>query len=56
LHAGQHAHHLAQVDIADQPARQRAFDMQFLHGGLLHDGDAGLLGRDVDEDVFSHSG
>ncbi|MNT04563.1 hypothetical protein D3C72_1391460 [compost metagenome] len=56
LHAGQHAHHLAQVDIADQPARERAFDMQFLDGGLLHDGNARLLGRDVDEDVFSHSG
>jgi hypothetical protein len=34
LHAGQHARDLAQVDVADQPALQRAFDVQFLHGAV----------------------
>jgi hypothetical protein len=30
LHAGQHARHLAEIDVADEPALQRAFDVQFL--------------------------
>jgi hypothetical protein len=44
LHAGQHARDLAQVDIADQAALQRAFDVQFLHRAVLDHGDPGLLG------------
>ena len=31
LHAGQHARDAAETDVADQPARARALDVQFLH-------------------------
>jgi hypothetical protein len=56
LHAGQHAHHLAEVDVADQTTRERALDVEFLDGGLLDDGHARFLRRDIDEDVFGHGG
>ena len=54
LHAGQHAHHLAEVDVAHQAALERAFDVQLLHGAILDDGDARLLRRPVDQDVLLH--
>ena len=52
LHAGQHAHDLAGVNVAHQATLQRALDVQFLHGPALDDGHAGFLGRPVDEDVL----
>ena len=54
LHARQHAHDLAEIDVADQPARQRAFDVQFLHGALQDQRDARFLRGDVDQDFFVH--
>jgi hypothetical protein len=30
----------------------RALDVQFLHDALVHDGDAGFLRREVDQDLF----
>src|SRR6218665_2034023 len=35
LHARQHARDLAQVDVADQAAFERALDVQFLHRAVL---------------------
>ena len=52
LHAGQHARHLADVDVADQAALQRALEVQLLHRAVLDDRDARLLGRPVDQDVL----
>ena len=54
LHARQHAHHLAQVDIAHTPTLQCAFDMQFLHHAVLDHGGARLLRRPVDQNVLLH--
>jgi hypothetical protein len=55
LHAGQHPHYLAGIDIAGQAARQRAFYVQFLHGALHDQGDAGFLRCDVNQDIFVHA-
>jgi hypothetical protein len=52
LHARQHARHLAQVDVADQPALQRALDVKLLHRAVLDQRHAGLLRRPVDQDVL----
>jgi hypothetical protein len=54
LHPGQHPHHLAEVDVAGQPTRERAFDVQFLHRALQDERDARFLRGDVDEDIFVH--
>src|SRR5471030_1827910 len=54
LHARQHPHHLAGVDVAGQAARQRALDVQLLHGALQDEGDAGFLRRNVNQYVFVH--
>ncbi len=54
LHAGQHALHLADIDVADQAALAAALDVQFLHDTLLHHRDAGFLRGDVDQDLFCH--
>jgi hypothetical protein len=54
LHARQHPHHLARIDIAGQAAGERALDVQFLHGALHHQRDARFLRGDIDQDVFSH--
>ena len=56
LHAGQHARDAAEVDVADQPARARALDVQLLHDALLEHRDARLLRRHVDEDLVAHCG
>jgi hypothetical protein len=48
LHARQHAHHLAQVDVAHQAALQRALDVQFLHGAVFDDRHPRLLRGPVD--------
>jgi hypothetical protein len=52
LHAGQHARDLALVDVADEAAFERAFEMQFLHRAVFDDGDARFVRRPVDEDVL----
>jgi predicted transcriptional regulator len=44
LHARQHAHDAAQVDVADDAAAGGALDMHFLDDALLHEGDPGFLG------------
>uniref|UniRef100_A0A7S4D5R6 Uncharacterized protein n=1 Tax=Heterosigma akashiwo TaxID=2829 RepID=A0A7S4D5R6_HETAK len=54
LHAGQHAHHLAEVDVADQAPLQGALEVQLLHRPVLDHGHARLLRRPVDQDVFHH--
>ena len=54
LHAGQHARDAAEVDVADEPARARALDVQLLHDALLEHRDAGFLGGYVDKDFMSH--
>ena len=54
LHAGQHARDPAEVDVADQPARARALDVQLLHHALLEHRDARFLRRDVDQDFLRH--
>jgi hypothetical protein len=56
LHAGQHTRDLAEVDIADQAALERALDQHVLHRALLDHGDPGLLRRPVDEYVLCHRG
>jgi hypothetical protein len=43
LHAGQHARHLAQIHIADQPALERAFNVQLLHRAVFHHRHPGFL-------------
>ena len=43
LHAGQHPRYLAQVHVADQPALQRALQVQLLHGAVFHHRDARFL-------------
>ena len=52
LHAGQHAHDTPHADVADQPARGRAFDVHLLHDALLDHRNARFLRRDVDQDFF----
>ena len=54
LHAGQHARDAAEVDVADEPARARALDVELLHDALLEHRDAGFLGSYVDKDFMSH--
>ena len=54
LHARQHTHHLAEIDIPNASARQGALHMQFLHGALLNESHPRLLRRNVDQDVFVH--
>ena len=44
----------AQVDVADEPARDRALDVQLLHDALLEHRDARLLRRHVDQDFIGH--
>jgi hypothetical protein len=56
LHARQHACHLAQVDVADQAALERALDVQLLHRAVLDDGHARFLRSPVDEDVLAGHG
>ena len=56
LHAGQHAGDASGVDVADQPALQRAFDMELLHRAVLDHGDARFLRSPVDEDVLHGRG
>jgi hypothetical protein len=55
LHAGQHARHLAEVDVADQATFERALDVQLLHRTVLDDRHPRLLRSPVDQDVFQSS-
>ena len=52
LHARQDSRDAPRVDVADQAALQRAFDVQFLHGAVFDDGHARLLRRPIDQDVL----
>ena len=55
LHAWQHPHHLAEIHVAGEAARQRALDVQFLHRTLQDQRDARFLRGDVDQNVFVHA-
>ena len=50
------AYHRVQQVVADPAARQRALDMQFLDCTLQDQRYPCFLRRDVDENVFAHSG
>src|SRR4029077_1871322 len=54
LHAGQHARDAAETDVADETARARTLDVQFLDDTLLEHRDPGFLRRYVDEDLVRH--
>ena len=54
LHAGQHALHFADINIADDTALAAALDVQLLNHTLLHHCNACLLRGDVDQDLFCH--
>ena len=54
LHARQHARDTAETDVADEPARARALDVQFLDDALLEHRDTGFLRRYVDQDLVRH--
>src|SRR3569832_73470 len=54
LHARQHAHNFAKIDVAGATARRGALDMKLLYRALQSQGDTRFLRRDVDEDVFAH--
>jgi hypothetical protein len=56
LHPRQDAHDASDIDVADEAATGAAFDVQFLHDALVHDGDARFLRREVDQDLFGHGG
>ena len=56
LHAGQHAAHAAEVDVADEAAAGAALDVQLLHRALLGHRHPRFLRRDVDEDLLVHRG
>jgi hypothetical protein len=56
LHAGQHAAHAAEIDVAHQAAARVALDVQLLHGALLGDRHPRLLRGDVDQDLLVHGG
>ncbi len=54
LHAGQHAHDTAEIDVADNAAPAGALDVQFLHRALQHQRDTGFLRCEIDEEFFIH--
>ena len=55
LHAGQHSHHLATVDVADDAASPAAFDEGFLQDTVLDHRHAGLHRCQVDQYLAAHS-
>lgn len=52
--AGQHARHLAQIDVAHQATLQRTLDVNLLHGPLLHHRHAGFVRSPIDQYFLSH--
>src|SRR5208282_2002762 len=54
LHAGQHAGDATDVDVADEPARRRALDVELLHDALLEHRHPRFLRRYVDENLVTH--
>src|SRR5690606_26573693 len=54
LHAGQHPHHLALVDIADDAAALGTLDVDFLQHTVFHHRHPRLHGGDVHQDLFAH--
>src|SRR5690606_22506182 len=55
LHARQHPHHLALVDIAYVALAIAALDVKLLQNPVFHQRDAGLHRRDVNQDFFAHA-
>jgi hypothetical protein len=53
---GRTLRHLAQIDIADQPALQRPLHVQLLDRTVFHDRDARFLRRPVDQNILLHGG
>jgi len=54
LHPRQHPQDASLVDVADDAVPAGALDEHFLQHAVLHQGDAGLLGGHVDQDLFTH--
>ncbi|MCY1400617.1 hypothetical protein D9M71_157120 [compost metagenome] len=54
LHARQHPHDLALVDIADDPAPLGALDMHFLQNTVFYHCHARFHRRDIDQNLFTH--
>src|SRR5690606_28136095 len=55
LHARKYAHDAAEIDVSDDAAVGRAFDVQLLHHTLLGDGHTRFLRRAVDEEFDAHA-
>src|SRR5690606_35777684 len=54
LHARQHPHHLALVDVSDNATTLGALDMHLLQHTVLDHGHARFHRRDVDQNFFAH--
>lgn len=54
LHPRQHAHNLALVDIADDPALLGALHVDFLQNTVLYHRHARFHRRDIDQNLFTH--
>ena len=54
LHARQHPHYFAQIDVAGATAGGGALDVQLLHRALQNQRNTGLLRGDIDKQVFTH--
>lgn len=54
LHARQYTHHLAFIDIADDPALLGALDVPFLQNTVFYHRHARFHRRDIDQNLFTH--
>ena len=54
LHAGQHPHHLAFVNVANNATALGTLDMHLLQNTVLYHGHARFHRRDVDQNLFTH--
>ncbi|MCY1283375.1 hypothetical protein D9M70_322520 [compost metagenome] len=55
LHPRQYPHDLALVDVADDAAPLRAFDMHLLQHTVFHHRHARFHRRDIDQNLFAHA-
>ena len=54
LHAGQHTHHFAFVDIADEATLGAPLNVQVFQNAVDHHGHARFLSRAVNQKLFIH--
>ena len=54
LHAGQHAHDFAFIDIADEASLGATLNVQVFQNAVDHDGHARFLSRAVNQKLFIH--